>query len=139
MYGLLSTTITEIVRFTNEHRIDANFHIHTAGDLQGHNGLPDEYWAKFEKFAGVYVFFSADGKQVRYVGMSEKDTGGRLFQWLYTQNKVNDSLTSNDLVLSIVLKQQPYMSPALESFLIAKLNPQLNKINNRSLAVDEMS
>lgn len=131
MYKELSNTITKIVAFTNEHRIDAEFHIHTVGTLGGdHKTAPDDYWAKFEKNAGVYVFCSSDGNSIHYVGMSEMDTGNRLYNWLFNENKVHRAISSADLVLSVVLKDQPYMSPALESYLIAKLKPVLNVKNN---------
>ena len=131
MYEELSNTITEIVEFTNKHRINASFHIHTVGDLQGENKVPDEYWAKFEKHAGVYVFFNCDGESVYYIGMSEIDTGNRLANWLFNENKVYNAISSSDLILSVVLKNQPYMSPALESYLILKLQPVLN-IKNKA-------
>lgn len=131
MYVELSRAITEIVRFTNEHRIDAEFHIHTAGQLQGANGTPDAYWARFEKRPGVYVIFDVRKMDVHYVGKSEQDTGSRLYEWMYMDNKVSDAVDKEDLVLSVVLEKQPYMSPALESYLIGKLSPTLNVRGNR--------
>lgn len=127
MYKELSQAITEIVRFTNKHRIEADFHIHTAGQLQGEEGVPDKYWARFEKRAGVYLIFDCSAGGVYYVGMSKRDTGSRLYGWMYESNRVNEAVTEEDLVLSVVLESEPYMSPALESFLIDKMEPKLNK------------
>ncbi len=128
MYEKLSNTITRIVQFTNEHKIVADFHIHSVGDLKGKNGCPDTYWAKFEKHAGVYLLLNCDDKTVHYIGMSQTDTGSRLYKWLFKENNnINKAVSASDLVLSVVLKKQPYMSPALESYLISKLKPTLNK------------
>jgi hypothetical protein len=127
MYEKLSDTITRIVEFTNKHRISANFHIHSVGDLRGNNKMPDEYWAKFEKYAGVYLIFNSGSKSIHYIGMSKVDTGNRLYHWLFGKgNKVYEAINDSDLVLSVVLKDQSYMSPALESYLIDKLNPEIN-------------
>lgn len=126
MYVELSRAITEIVSFTNQHRIDAEFHIHTAGQLQGANGIPDKYWARFEKRAGVYIIFNSSEGGVHYVGMSQQDTGSRLYGWMYKSNKVNTAVEESDLVLSVVLGEEAYMSPALEAYLIKKLEPNLN-------------
>lgn len=127
MYSELSRAITEIVRFTNQHRIEAEFHIHTVGDLEGAAGVPDEHWARFEKRAGLYAIFDCRGGAVHYAGMSEADTGSRLFGWVFKDNKVSEATGSDDLVLSVVLERQPYMSPALESYLIKALRPTLNR------------
>lgn len=126
MFVEVSRTLTEIVRFTNRHRIDAEFHLHTVGQLQGETEVPDPYWAKFEKYPGVYLIFDVSQSAVRYIGMSERDTGSRLYRWLFKENKVNDVLQSGDIVLSVVLREQFYMAPALESYLIQKLRPVLN-------------
>ena len=120
----LSDTITKIVQFTNKHRIEAKFHIHTIGQLT--EGTPDEHWARFEKHAGVYVIFNYQRDAVHYVGMSEVDTGSRLFNWIFRDNKVSNAIDKEDMVLSIVLKHHPYMSSALESYLIKELDPKLN-------------
>ncbi len=122
----LSNTINEVVKFTNQHQIDAVFQISTVDDLIGGHSYQDSLWKKFEKKAGVYILMRAEGKNVHYVGMSEKDIGGRLFGWLFKENKVNDALVSSDIVLTISLERQPYMSPALESYLIAQLETNLN-------------
>lgn len=118
--------LTEIVRFTNRHRIDAVFHLHTIDQLRTSSDLQAEYWRRFEKNAGVYSIFERRGDAVRYVGMSERDTGSRLFGWLFKENKVSAALSDEDIVLSVVLADEPYMAPALESYLIAQLAPALN-------------
>jgi len=127
MYQELSKTINEVVSFTNQHRIEAKFNIHKVGDLRSES--PDELWASFEKKAGVYVLFNIKDHNVHYVGMSEKDIGARLYGWLFKDNKVNKELSDYDFVLTINLSEQPYMSPALESFLISRLSPVLNVRN----------
>ena len=89
-------------------------------------GLPDEYWARFEKCAGIYVIFDCQIDAVHNVGMSRQDTGNRLYQWVFKENKIDDALSPNDLILSVVLENHWYMSPALESYLIDSLKPSLN-------------
>ncbi|MEZ9357842.1 hypothetical protein AB4342_02620 [Vibrio breoganii] len=129
MFQYLSKTINEVVSFTNKHRINAKFNIHQVADLLGDNGSPDKLWASFEKQAGVYVLISTTASKVHYVGMSEKDIGSRLYYWLFKENKVQEALSNKDIVLTINLKDQSYMSPALESFLISSLSPDLNVKN----------
>ena len=129
MYDSLSSAITEIVRFTNEHQIEAEFYIHSIGQLKG--DVPDSFWARFEKRPGVYLLFGSTGHALRYIGMSQRDTGTRLFGWLF-RNRLGDEVDHEDLVLSVVL-QQEYMAPALESFLISKLNPALNRQGRRTI------
>jgi hypothetical protein len=114
MFAELSSTINKVVKFTNKHYIDADFHINEVGALKGEQGTPDHLWAKFEKAAGVYMLFNTEDSKIHYIGMSEKDVGTRLDQWLFKKNKVNDVLNNNDLVLTISLKKQSDMSPALE-------------------------
>lgn len=126
MYSQLSNAITEVVKFTNKHQIEAEFHIHTVADLQGDNGIPDEFWARFEMFAGVYIFFDNEHGAVHYVGMSECSTGTRVAKWLFEENKVSEALADTDLILSVVLAEESYMAPALESYLISKMSPKLN-------------
>ena len=126
MYVELSRAVTEVARFMKRHQIEAEFHIHTVGQLQGTSGIPDPYWARFEKRPGVYVLFNCQGGAVHYVGMSQRDTGSRLYGWVFQPNKVNEALAQDDLVLSVVMEDQSYMSPALESCLIRELRPTLN-------------
>ena len=84
------------------------------------------YWGTFEKKPGVYCVFREQGGTVWYIGMSERDTGTRLYEWLFKKNKLSSVLADEDVVLSVVLKEQWYMAPALESYLIAHLQPALN-------------
>jgi len=51
---------------------------------------------------------------------------------LFKENKVNNVLLSTDIILTINLNEESYMSPALESFLIGHLGPSLNIRNIRS-------
>jgi hypothetical protein len=122
----LSNTINKVVEFTNKHRIDAMFNINTVDDLTGGHECQNGLWSGFEKKAGVYIFMKEAGDSIYYVGMSENDVGTRLYNWLFKKNKVNDEIHKADIVLTITLKDQPYMSPALESYLIANLETKLN-------------
>ncbi|MEZ9229589.1 hypothetical protein AB4259_00705, partial [Vibrio amylolyticus] len=125
----LSNTINEVVAFTNLHKIDATFQINTVVSLKDGGDLQNDRWAQFEKKAGVYLLIPAvesDNEGVYYIGMSEKCVGGRVHQWLTKKNKVNDVIEPEDIVLTISLSEQPYMSPALESYLINKLVTRLN-------------
>lgn len=132
MYRALSKTINEVVRFTNQHRIEASFNIHQVGDLRSDGDETSARWKTFEKNPGVYVIFDVSDRQVHYIGMSEQDIGTRLYSWLFKENKVNNVLLSTDIILTINLNEESYMSPALESFLIGHLGPSLNIRNIRS-------
>lgn len=129
----LAKIITAVAKFTNKHFISSEFHIQSVGELWGEFGDEerDASWAKFEKRGGVYCIMSSDSSIVKYIGMSQSDTGQRLFQWLFPyksqKKELSNSLESDDLILSIVLADEPYMSPALESYLIAKINPKYNQ------------
>ena len=127
MYSELSKALNEVVSFTNKHRITAKFNIHSVGDLQGKNGTPDIYWATFEKKAGVYILLDVASENSHYIGMSESDIGTRLYNWLYKENNIKNAVTEKDIVFTINLTDEPYMSRALEAFLIERLNPILNK------------
>lgn len=122
----LSNTVNEVVKFTNQHQINAVFQINTVDDLTAGHPYQDSLWAKFEGKAGVYILMRAEGQGVHYIGMSEKGIGGRLYGWLFKPNKVNDAVKSSDIVLTITLEEQSYMAPALESYLISKLETNLN-------------
>jgi len=124
----LSNTINEVVRFTNLHNIEAVFQINSVKDLLEGGDNQDERWRKFEKKAGVYLFIPTEEQAIHYIGMSEKDVGTRVFQWLVKENKVSNEIKDKKkhTVLTISLENQPYMSPALESYLITKLEPKLN-------------
>lgn len=99
---------------------------HTVGELRNATEMQGQYWATFQKKAGVYCIFEQQGATIRYIGMSERDTGTRLYHWFFNENKVSAVLADDDIVLSVVLEEQPYMAPALEAYLITKLKPILN-------------
>ncbi len=126
MLDNLAKTITEVVRFTNIHRIDVEFYIHTVHELQNDDDNEGRNWAKFEKRPGVYCIFDHLGKDTKYIGMSKSDTGNRLFHWLFKPNKINEALDAKDVILSIVLEKQPYMAEALETYLITQVETLLN-------------
>jgi len=133
MLDNLALTITTVAEFTNKHLISSEFHIQSVGELWGNDGNDkrrDATWAKFEKKGGVYCIMSPKSSDLKYVGMSQSDTGQRLFKWLFPskseKNPLSTSLKSSDIVLSIVLADEPYMSPALESYLIAKIQTIFN-------------
>ena len=72
------------------------------------------------------MLMPANGHEVHYIGMSQRKVGSRLFKWLYEVNKVQKVLKKSDVVLIVSLDSQPYMSLALESYLISKLETRLN-------------
>ncbi len=126
----LSRAFTLIVEFVNSNRIQPEFHIHSVAELTNEEYDVPKNWETFEKFAGVYCFFDQAAERTKYIGMSQKDTGDRLFHWLFpkgeSKSKVQEAVEDSDLVVSIVLKTDNHMAPALESFLIGKLKPELN-------------
>lgn len=126
MNAEIGKAITHIHQFTNRHRIDAEFFFHSVSQLRTPSTEQSGYWSRFEKRGGVYCIFKQNGSSVQYIGMSGRDTGSRLFQWLFAENKVSASLTDEDLILSVVLANEPYMACALESYLIPRLRPDLN-------------
>ncbi len=134
MFPKLAETITAVANFTNKHLINSEFHIHSVEELWGQGDTDknrDAAWAKFEKRGGVYCVMSNDASIVKYIGMSQSDTGNRLFQWLFPNDsqktEFSNSLEARDLVISIVLAEQPYMAPALESYLIDEMSPKYNR------------
>ena len=127
----LAQSLTEITAFTNEHRIDAEFHLHRVNELRDGSETQNLCWARFEKRSGVYCILSADGSKTKYVGMSKVDTGSRVFPWVFPKpapdGATNSKTDDDDVVLSVVLEKQSYMAPALESYLITRLKPEFNK------------
>jgi len=127
----LARAITEITTFTNEHRIDAEYHLHRVNELREDTPERNAFWAKFEKRSGVYCILCASGSSAKYIGMSQVDTGSRVFPWIFPrpeQSGTKDNrAVPEDVVLSVVLERQPYMAPALESYLIARLHPEFNR------------
>ena len=134
MFDKILKVFSAIIEFSNLHTIEAAYHLHRLGELKGGSDHQDKNWAKFEGKSGVYCIFDSEGEKLKYIGMSQSDTGSRLFQWLFpkteielheVQQAVKDD--ENTLILSIALPSHDYMAPALESFLIEKLKPELNK------------
>ena len=105
--------------------------MHRVEDLNVENSRQAEYWGRFEKKAGVYCFFDEEADDVKYIGMSHTDTGNRLVGWLFNENKVKENLYPKDVVLSVVLKEEPYMASALEMYLIKEIKPSLNVTGNK--------
>jgi len=127
MLDKLSIVLNEVLRFSNKHHADAEFYIHSVEELKDGTTHQDERWTRFEKNAGVYCFFDEDAKKVKYIGMSLKDTGSRLFGWLFIEDsKVNKAISDNDIILHVVLKDDAYIAPALEAYLISKISTELN-------------
>ncbi len=123
----LANIMTEVMAFTNNHKIEAEFHLYYIRELQDKSDSQAEYWARFEKNAGVYCIFDSKESHTKYIGMSEKDTGSRLFYWLFKENKLAEKLLKDDIILSIVLRKEPYMASALETYLIREI-PTLHNV-----------
>lgn len=130
MLECLSQVMTEVIKFTNRHSIDAKIHVHSVSELRGDNEIPDDFWKKFETYGGVYCFFSENQNEIKYIGMSCSSTGNRLSRWLFTtkssETDLTRSLVPNDFILSIVLADEPYMAPSLEKFLLVKFETSFN-------------
>ncbi|MCB1681927.1 MAG: hypothetical protein H6858_08915 [Rhodospirillales bacterium] len=123
----LSLIITEVARFTNKHKINAEFHLHYVHELNEGQENQSECWARFERHGGVYCFFDPTGKNVKYIGMSEISTGSRLHYWLYRKNKLTEKIDREDIILHIVLEKEPYMASALETYLVQNI-PTLHNV-----------
>jgi len=127
LYTEFSRILNEVVAFTNKHCIDAIFNVHSIGELRNKSEAQAANWKTFEREAGVYLFIDVSEQNTHYIGMSESDIGGRIYSWLSKESHVNNAAVDEDIVLTINLTEEKYMSRALEAFLIEKLNPVLNK------------
>lgn len=125
MLDCLAKIMTEVTCFTNKHRIEAQFFLHEVQELKEGGERQNERWKKFEQQAGVYCLFDRKGQSVKYIGMSERDTGGRVFHWLFPkenqETKLQLDIKKKDIILHIVLKSEPYMASSLETFLIQNI------------------
>jgi hypothetical protein len=123
-------TITKIVDFTKLHAIDAKFHIFTVQQLRKSSDEQNANWATFENDPGVYCLFSSKENEVLYSGMSLKNTGSRVFNQVFMNDK---QYSDSDLVLIVSFKEQFwYISPSLESYLIHHLQPKFNKLGKNN-------
>lgn len=142
IYKELQKTLNCVSKFSSLHNVGVEFSIMSVADLRGENGEHAEYWSQFEKNAGVYVLFSFDGQETKYIGKSDTDLGRRVHPMIYKGSHVvsktdgnevakESSLKGNELVLVVSLKQYPYLASSLETFLIREISPTLNKTLNR--------
>lgn len=123
---------TKVEIFAAKHSVDFEITCHTVSDLRGYNGDIHIHWKEYAKQAGVYALFDTAGGGTHYIGMSSYDAGNRMHEWIFQDNKVNSVICPADKVMLVTLKDHYYMAPALELFLIALLEPKLNKISNYS-------
>ncbi len=124
----IEITISLIEKFADKHNFDVNIFQHSVADLRGLNGVPDKYWATFEKTSGVYLIADPLSTSTKYIGMSTKGAGKRMFKWMFEDNKVSRAVSETDTVLSVVTADHNYMAPALELYLIQKLDPSVNTV-----------
>lgn len=124
----IERTISLIEGFAVEHRFDVSMHQHSVADLRGLNGVPDQCWNTFEGEAGVYIIADPCSSSTHYIGMSTIGTGDRMHQWMFKDNRVSRGISDADIVLSVVTADHNYMAPALELYLIKKLNPSINTV-----------
>ncbi len=120
--------ISIIEEFAVMHRFDVRIFQHSVADLRGRNEVPDKYWATFERDSGVYLIAEPLTSSAKYIGMSTKGAGKRMYKWMFEDNKVSRGISETDIVLSVVTADHNYMAPALELYLIQKLNPSLNTV-----------
>jgi len=141
-YKELQKTLNCVSKFSSLHNVGVEYSIMSVEDLRGVNGEHKEYWSQFEKNAGVYVLFSIDSQETRYIGKSDTDLGGRVHPMIYkgshavSRNDMNEAseestLKGNELVLVVSLKQYPYLASSLETYLIREISPTLNKTLNK--------
>ena len=97
-------------------------------DLRGENIDKAERWANFEKHAGVYLFISVDQQITYYIGKSDTGVGGRLYQWLYKNNKMTETMKHEDLILVASMEECPYMTSSLETYMIKAMSPTANRV-----------
>lgn len=124
----IEKVISLVEEFAALHRFDVSMFQHSVSDLRGLNGVPDKYWATFEGHSGVYLIADSLSSSIHYIGMSTKGAGGRMYKWLFEDNKVSRKIADTDIVLSVVTANHNYMAPALELYLIQKLNPSVNTV-----------
>ncbi len=117
-----------IEEFAVMHRFDVSIFQHSVADLRGVNEVPDKYWATFERESGVYLIADPLNSSTKYIGMSTKGAGKRMYKWMFEDNKVSRGISETDIVLSVVTADHNYMAPALELYLIQKLNPTINTV-----------
>jgi arginine/lysine/ornithine decarboxylase len=125
-YEKISDVLTAVIHFTNQHAININVYIFTVSELRDYSDKQSTYWSKFESLACTYCFFSNKENKLIYIGMSKGNSGSRIYHWLFDENKIKKKFQKEDIILLISFPEQNYMSPALESYLINKFNPEFN-------------
>ena len=84
-------------------------------------------WKKFEKHPGVYIL--SNNEEILYIGKSHTNTGARLFQHFTNEEKMQKIDDNTNVSVLTFDEEERSMVVALESYLIEKYNPILNKTN----------
>lgn len=124
---MFKTCLKDAKKFSKKHKFTYKMHIFKKKDLWDNANANEEHlnWAKFEKKPGVYII--STNNEVVYVGMSNVDTGNRLFSHFTNEQKLAEITDESDIAVLEFPKKYNSLTSALESFLIDKYSPVLNK------------
>ncbi len=127
---MLRKALKDAESYAQKHNFDYVLNIFKKGELLGgaEASVRDANWARFEKKPGVYIL-STDGEVV-YVGKSNVDTGNRLWSHFNTDEKLEKMTDDSQVAVLTFSKEDNALTSALETYLIEKYKPILNKTNH---------
>ncbi len=126
---MLNQVLDESSKYSNTHNFSYEKLIYKKGELWGNdNEAEHNQWAKFEKSPGVYIL--ATGKEIIYIGKSStgSNVGQRLFEHFNNKEKLKFLTDDSDVAVLVFSDKDKSLTLALESYLIEKFKPKLNKI-----------
>ena len=124
---MFKKSIKEAEKYAKKHNFTYKLHTFKKKELWDSDNKDEEHrnWAEFEKKPGVYII--STNKKIVYIGMSNVDTGTRLLQHFTNNEKLAEIIDESDIAVLTFSKEYNSLTSALESYLIDKYNPVLNK------------
>lgn len=127
---MLKDCISEANRFSRKHRFKYHTIRFKKSELWGNDNEEEhKKWASFEKKPGLYIL--ATNGEVVYIGISSSgsNVGQRLFSHFTNDEKLEKLDDQSDIVILLFDEESKAMTLSLESHLIVKFQPVLNKRN----------
>ncbi len=127
---MLNNCLKTAKEFSRKHRFNYQVLEFKKSELWGNDNKEEhQKWASFEKKPGLYIL--ATSGEVVYIGISSSglNVGQRLFRHFTNDEKLEKLNEESDVVILSFDEKDKAMTLSLESHLIEKFQPVLNKKN----------